>query len=298
MPRHMQYRPMAKNKNKHLIQLPVSVNLEKVRKPVESCPTILLKVDTGADVNLLNSTTFDQVIGNRSILQPSTLKMENYGSSRIEVLGKFYAFLRWKGKIYRQPFYVTTANTSPNLLSRDACYTLGVVKPCYTVEAEWSNLHVDLQANLQGLHVADLQTNLHGHNAWQIYKVIYRATNHRSTALKLQIHKLSDEKLKQIIQVFWSKVQITNTVVKCGSQTEITIQAFYTKYSTEYWDSEQQKGFNWSQYWIWIQIYTWMHRTFQIYNWIYKISRIYNMICNQIYTDSDSQSEETASSSG
>ena len=154
--------PNGKNKNKHLIQLPVSVNLEKVRKLVESCPTILLKVDKGADVNLLNSTTFDWVIGNRSILQPSTLEMEKYSSSRIEVLGKFYTFLRWKGKIYRQPFYVTTANTSPNLLSRDACYTLGVVKPCYAVEAEHSNLQADLQANLQGLHVVDLQANLHG----------------------------------------------------------------------------------------------------------------------------------------
>ena len=52
------------------------------------------------------------------------------------------------------------AKTSPNLLSRDACYTLGVVKPCYAVEAEQSNLHVDLQADLQGLHMADLQTKL------------------------------------------------------------------------------------------------------------------------------------------
>ena len=125
----------ARNRNQHLIQLSVSVNLEKVRKQTESCPTILLKIDTGADVNLLNSTTFDWVIGKRSILQPSTLKMENYGSSRIVVLGKFFAFVRRKGKIYRQPFFVTTANTSPNLLSRDACYALGVVKPCYTVEA-------------------------------------------------------------------------------------------------------------------------------------------------------------------
>ena len=126
----------GKNRNKHLIQLPVSVNLEKVRKPAESCPTFLLKVDTGADVNPLNSTTLDRIIANRSILQPSTLKMENYGSSRIEELGKLSAFLRWKGKIYRQPFFVTMANTSPNLLSRDACYTLGVVRPCYAVEAE------------------------------------------------------------------------------------------------------------------------------------------------------------------
>ena len=102
-------------------------------------------------MNLLNSTTFDQVIGDRSILQPSTLEMENYGSSRIVVLGKFFAFVRWKGKTYRQPFFMTTANTSPNLLSRDACYTLGVVKPCYAVEAERSNLQADLQ------DMADLQ---------------------------------------------------------------------------------------------------------------------------------------------
>ena len=186
----------GKNRNKHLIQLPVSVNLEKVRKPMENSPTILLKVDTGADVNLLNSTTFDQIIGDRSILQPSTLKMENYGSSRVEVLGKFSAFLRWKGKIYRQPFFVTTANTSPNLLSRDACYTLGVVRPCYAVEAEQSNLQVDLQANIQGLHVVDLQailqdqcvTDLHGN---------LQGTRPQIHSIEASNTQLSDEKLKQ-----------------------------------------------------------------------------------------------------
>ena len=59
----------AINKKKHLIQFLISVNLEKVRKPAEgSCPTVLLKADTGADVNLLNSSTFDRIIGDRSIL--------------------------------------------------------------------------------------------------------------------------------------------------------------------------------------------------------------------------------------
>ena len=117
------------NKKKHLIQFPISANLEKVRKLAEGpCPTVLLKADTGADVNLLNLTTFDRIIGDRSILQPSMLKMEAYRNSTVAVLGKFYAFLRWKGKIYRQLFFITTANASPNLLSRDSCYTLGVLK--------------------------------------------------------------------------------------------------------------------------------------------------------------------------
>ena len=46
----------------------------------------------------------------------------------------FYAFLRWKDEVYKQLFYMTDCDRSPNLLSRDACYTLGVLKPCYTVE--------------------------------------------------------------------------------------------------------------------------------------------------------------------
>ena len=63
----------AITKKKHLIQFPMSVNLEKVRKPVEGpCPTVLLKADTGADVNLLNMNTFNRIIGDRSILQPSS----------------------------------------------------------------------------------------------------------------------------------------------------------------------------------------------------------------------------------
>ena len=58
--------------------------------------------------------------------------MENYGNTAVKVLGMFHAFLRWKDKVYKQLFYITDCDRSPNLLSRDACYTLGVLKPCYT----------------------------------------------------------------------------------------------------------------------------------------------------------------------
>ena len=123
------------HKKRHLIQFPISVNLEKVRKPAEGpCPTVVLKANTGAGVNLPNSTTFNRIIGDRLILKPSTYKMEAYRNSTVDVLGKFFTFLRWKGKIYRQLFFMTTANASPNLLSRDSCCTLGVLKPCYSVE--------------------------------------------------------------------------------------------------------------------------------------------------------------------
>ena len=117
-----------------LIQFPISVDFKKVRNS-EDCSTVLLKADMGADVNPMNSNTFDKLIKDRTVLEPTSLRIEAYGNNTtVTVLGKFHAFLRWKGQVYRQLFYVTNVNTSPNLLSRDGCYTLGVLKPGYSVE--------------------------------------------------------------------------------------------------------------------------------------------------------------------
>ena len=83
----------------------------------------------------MNRKTFDQLFGQaKGVLQLTPIRMENYGNTAVKVLGMFHAFLRWKDKVYKQLFYVTDCDRSPNLLSRDACYTLGVLKPCYTVE--------------------------------------------------------------------------------------------------------------------------------------------------------------------
>ena len=135
--------------NKHLIKFPIASdyltlrgsreewnNMENSTKSTACSPqTVLLKADTGADVNLMNRKTFDQLFGQaKGVLQPTPIRMENYGNTAVKVLGMFHAFLRWKDKVYKQLFYVTDCDRSPNLLSRDACYTLGVLKPCYTVE--------------------------------------------------------------------------------------------------------------------------------------------------------------------
>ena len=49
------------DKHKHLIQFPINTSLVKARNLMASsqCPTVLLKADTSADVNLMNSKTFD-----------------------------------------------------------------------------------------------------------------------------------------------------------------------------------------------------------------------------------------------
>ena len=125
------------NMNKHLIKFPVALEPTTLKGNNADSPqsTVLLKADTGADVNLMNRKTFNQLFGEaKEVLKPTPIKMENYGNTAVKVLGMFHAFLRWKDKVYRQLFYMTDCDRSPNLLSRDACYILGVLKPCYTVE--------------------------------------------------------------------------------------------------------------------------------------------------------------------
>ena len=67
------------------------------------------------------------------MLQLTPIRMENYGNTAVKVLGIFHAFLRWKDKVYKQLFYMTDCDRSPNLLSRDACYTLGVFSNLVTL---------------------------------------------------------------------------------------------------------------------------------------------------------------------
>ena len=123
--------------NKHLIKFPVALDPTTLKGNNKDSPqsTVLLKADTGANINLMNRKTFHQLFGGaKEVLKLTPIRMENYGNSTVKVLGMFHAFLRWKDRVYRQLFYVTDCDRSPNLLSRDACYILGVVKPCYTVE--------------------------------------------------------------------------------------------------------------------------------------------------------------------
>ena len=93
-----------------------------------STPSVLLKADTGADVNLINRKTFNQLFDSK-VLKPTPIRMENYGNLTVKVLGMFHAFLRWKEWVYKQLFYVTDCVRSPNLLSRDALLHSGCSQP-------------------------------------------------------------------------------------------------------------------------------------------------------------------------
>ena len=126
-----QYMVSVPHANKHLIRFPITIEPMTLRRKGThtdsslSTPSVLLKADTGADVNLINRKTFDQLFDSK-VLKPTPIRMENYGNLTVKVLGMFHAFLRWKERVYKQLFYVTDCDRSPNLLSREMLVTLWV----------------------------------------------------------------------------------------------------------------------------------------------------------------------------
>ena len=143
----------------------------------------------------MNRETFDQLFGKaKDLLQPTPIRMENYGNSAVKVLGMFHAFLKWKDNVYKQLFYVTDCDRSPNLLSHDACYTLGVLKPCYTVEKQpgiSENSTHSTQSQVAPIHASKSDTKvgnsfLHQKMKGTVKKLSNNSTNHSISKEQLQ----------------------------------------------------------------------------------------------------------------
>ena len=113
-------------KSKLLLKFPIGLHYTDLNQKV------LLKVDTGSDINCISLGTFHKLFPNKQFNR-STLLLENYGNSPVTIFGKFMAFIRWKGKVFHQEFHVTNANSSHNLLSRDACFMMEVLQTCFMV---------------------------------------------------------------------------------------------------------------------------------------------------------------------
>ena len=120
----------AKNasKNKLLIELPIGTTWNSLNEMVT------LKIDTGVDENVMNECTFRSLFKDIQLKSPSII-LESYGNTDIEATGEFTCFLQCKGKVYRTVFHVTTANKSPNLLSRENSILFRLIKPCFTIQS-------------------------------------------------------------------------------------------------------------------------------------------------------------------
>ena len=93
---------------------------------------LILQADTGADMNAINKRTFNEVFPDVE-LEESTQILQNFDKRLIKPIGSFRCFLRWKGHKYRVKFEVMGIET-PNLLSRETTFLMGILKKCLSVE--------------------------------------------------------------------------------------------------------------------------------------------------------------------
>ena len=113
-------------KSKLLLEFPIRLHYKDLNQKV------LLKVDAGSNINCTNLGTFYKLFPNKQ-LNRSMLLLENYENSPVTIIGKFTAFIRWKGKVFHQEFHVTNATSSPNLVSSNVCFRMEVLETCFAV---------------------------------------------------------------------------------------------------------------------------------------------------------------------
>ena len=96
---------------------------------------LVVRVDTGADVNCMNEKTFNELFPEVK-LSVCPHEIQNFGNSiaDISILGQFRTYLQFRGEKYLNTFTVTNTNDCPNLLSHGATFRMGVLLPNYQEE--------------------------------------------------------------------------------------------------------------------------------------------------------------------
>ena len=96
---------------------------------------LVVRVDTGADVNCMNEKTFKKLFP-KVKLSVCPHEIQNFGNSvtDISILGQFHTYLQFRGEKYLNTFIVTNANDCPNLVSHGATFRMGVLLPNYLEE--------------------------------------------------------------------------------------------------------------------------------------------------------------------
>ena len=112
------------------LRFPIDVN---PRGPYKD--HLVVRVDTGADVNCINEKTFRRLFP-KVKLSVCTHEIQNFGNltADISILGQFHTYLQFRGEKYLTTFIVTNADDCPNLLSHGATFRMGVLLPNYPEE--------------------------------------------------------------------------------------------------------------------------------------------------------------------
>ena len=96
---------------------------------------IVVRVDTGTDVNCMNEKTFNELFPEVQLsLCPHEIQNFRNSVVDISILGQFCTYLEFRSEKYLNTFIVTNANDCSNLLNYSATFRMGVLLPNYPEE--------------------------------------------------------------------------------------------------------------------------------------------------------------------
>ena len=147
------YSRMCKSKTVHEVEVPDDLNCEdgdffigvvndvnqekdeiSVNLSIEDSNSIKVKLDTGAQVNVMPVQVYNSINTNKSnVLQPTKVKLTAYGGNNIPVIGLCQLKCKYKTEVHNLQFYVVDAN-APTALGLKACQALSLIKVVMTVD--------------------------------------------------------------------------------------------------------------------------------------------------------------------
>ena len=138
--------------------LPIQFDIGKEINSVNS--KVILKIDTGADVQAMNRSTFKSLF-QQVQLQPSNVILKNFDATSVRPLGQFKSLLHWKGKYYCITMEVMDSDETPKILSREQTFFMNILKPCFTVQKDDSAVNTrDIHDTRLLLQVLDCEETL------------------------------------------------------------------------------------------------------------------------------------------
>lgn len=92
-----------------------------------------MKLDTGAECNVLSTRDFEKITNKEAVLQKSGCKLVTYSGHTMATKGKAKLKCDFKVKEYELEFQII-ARDSLAILGRESCTKLGLVRRVYSVE--------------------------------------------------------------------------------------------------------------------------------------------------------------------
>ena len=157
---------------------------------------LMVRVDTGADVNCMNEKTFIEHFPEVK-LSVCPHEIQNFGNSVVDIsiLGQFCTYLQFRGEKYLNTFIVTNANDCPNLLSHGATFRMGVLLPNYPEE------------NVRGGNVPNFKINTFEGTSSNVFQIL------QDLQLKQYQEKCHSDSMQIELKTFHTGVHSkTNTI--------------------------------------------------------------------------------------